>query len=63
VHTFENAGSSEARFLEVAAPGAFVGYFEELLAAVPASGEPPDPATIAALYEKYDIVPADTQQG
>ena len=62
VHTFENAGSSEARFLEVAAPGAFVGYFEELLAAVPASGEPPDPATIAALYEKYDIVPSDTQQ-
>ena len=63
VHTFENAGSSEARFLEVAAPGSFVGYFEELLAAVPASGGPLDPATIAALYEKYDIVPADTQQG
>jgi mannose-6-phosphate isomerase-like protein (cupin superfamily) len=62
VHTFENAGSSEARFLEVAAPGAFVGYFEELLAAVPAGGGPPDPATIAALYEKYDIVPVDTQQ-
>jgi mannose-6-phosphate isomerase-like protein (cupin superfamily) len=62
VHTFENAGSSEARFLEVAAPGSFVGYFEELLAAVPASGGPLDPATIAALYEKYDIVPADTQQ-
>jgi len=62
VHTFENAGSSEARFLEVAAPGAFVGYFEELLAAVPADGGPPDPATMAALYEKYDIVPADTRQ-
>ena len=62
VHTFENAGGSEARFLEVAAPGAFVGYFEELLAAVPAGGGPPDPAMIAALYEKYDIVPVDTQQ-
>ena len=62
VHTFENAGGSEARFLEVAAPGAFVGYFEELLAAGPAGGGPPDPAAIAALYEKYDIVPVDTQQ-
>ena len=61
-HTFENAGSSEARFLEVAAPGTFVGYFEELLAAVPAAGGPPDPATMAALWEKYDIVPVDTRQ-
>jgi len=43
----------------VAAPGAFAGYFEELLAAMPAGGVPPDPAAIAALYENYDIVPAD----
>ncbi len=61
VHTFENAAGSEARFLEVAAPGAFAGYFEELLAALPAGGGSPDPATVAALYEKYDIVPADAQ--
>jgi hypothetical protein len=61
-HTFENAAGSEARFLEVVAPGAFAGYFEELLAAMPAGGGPPDPATIATLYEKYDIVPVDTQQ-
>jgi mannose-6-phosphate isomerase-like protein (cupin superfamily) len=62
VHTFENAADSETRFLEVAAPGAFVGYFEELLAALPAGGGPPDPATVAVLYEKYDIVPADAQR-
>ncbi len=58
-HTFENAGSSEARFLEVAAPGSFAGYFEELLAAVPAAGGPPDQETMASLWEKYDIVPAE----
>lgn len=58
VHTFENAGSSEARFLEVAAPGSFAGYFQEVLAALPADGGPPDPETVAALWEKYDIVPA-----
>ena len=62
VHTFENAARSEARFLEVAAPGAFAGYFEEVLAALPAGGGPPDPETIASLYEKYDIVPAATQE-
>ena len=58
-HTFENAGNSEARFLEVVAPGAFAGYFEEVLAAAPAAGGPPDPETMAALWEKYDIVPAE----
>jgi hypothetical protein len=62
VHTFENAAGSEARFLEVAVPGAFAGYFEELLAALPAGGGPPDPETIAALYEKYDIVLADARE-
>ena len=62
-HTFENAGGSEARFLEVAAPGSFVGYFEELLAAMPAGGGPPDPGTMAALWEKYDIVPAELREG
>ena len=62
-HTFENGGSSEARFLEVAAPGYFAGYFEELLAAVPAGGGPPDPETIASLWEKYDIVSAELREG
>ena len=62
VHTFENVASSEARFLVVAAPGAFASYFEEVLAALPAGGGPPDPETIASLYEKYDIVPADARE-
>lgn len=62
VHTFENAMNSEARFLEVAAPGAFAGYFEEVLAALPAGGGPPDPETMAALWKKYDIVPADARE-
>ena len=63
-HTFENAWGSEARFLEVAAPGTFAGYFEELLAAtMPTAGGPPDPATMAALWDKYDIVPAEPQEG
>ena len=62
VHTFENAASSEVRFLEVVTPGAFTGYFEEMVAALPAGGGPPDPETVTALYEKYDIVPADAQE-
>ncbi len=62
VHTFENAASSEVRFLEIVTPGAFAGYFGELVAALPAGGGPPDPATVTALYEKYDIVPAGAQE-
>ncbi len=58
VHTFENAVGSEARFLEMVAPGVFAGYFEELVAALPAGGGPPDPEMVTSLYEKYDIVPA-----
>ena len=61
-HTFENAADTEARFLEVAAPGTFAGYFEELVGALPPDGGPPDPATVASLYEKYDIVPADARE-
>jgi len=62
VHTFENAANSEARFSEVVAPGAFAGYFEELIAAPLAGGWPPDPATVTSLYEKYDIVPAPQRE-
>lgn len=62
IHTFENAAASEARFLELVAPGSFAGYFEEMVAALPAGGGPPDPATVTALYEKYDIVPAAAQR-
>ncbi len=56
VHTFDNAAGSEVRFLEVVIPGAFAGYFGELVAALPAAGGPPDSATVTALYERYDIV-------
>ena len=63
VHTFENVGSSETRFLEMVAPGAFAGYFEEVLAAAPAGGGPPDPEAMAALWENYDIVPAGRREG
>ena len=62
VHTFENAARSEVKFLEVVAPDAFAGYFGELVAALPAAGGPPDPAMVKALYEKYDIFPADGQE-
>ena len=62
VHTFENAAGSEARFLELVAPGSFAGYFEEMVGALPAGGGPPDPATVTSLYEKYDIVPAAAER-
>ena len=57
VHTFENAATSVARFLEVTYPADFAGYFEEL-AALASNGGRPDPATMRSLYEKYDIIPA-----
>lgn len=55
-HTFSGHGESGARFLEVVTPGHFSGYFEEL-AALPATGGPPDPEVLRALWEKYDIIP------
>jgi mannose-6-phosphate isomerase-like protein (cupin superfamily) len=58
-HTFANHADGPARFFEVALPGQFVGYFDALHAALPATGGPPDPETIAALYAAYDTVPVD----
>ena len=53
-HAFWNAGPQPVRFLEVIAPGGFEHYFEEL--AVLAKGpEPPDPATLLALGNKYGV--------
>ena len=55
-HTFSSHEGRGARFLEVVTPGHFSGYFEEL-AALPVTGGPPEPDVLAALWEKYDIIP------
>ena len=52
-HTFSVLGSSPARWLGIFSPGRYVGLVEELGAIVPRHGAP-DPAAIAALFEKYD---------
>ncbi len=47
------------RLLVIAAPAGHERYFEEL-AALLATGGPPDPAAIAALRRKYDTVQLST---
>jgi mannose-6-phosphate isomerase-like protein (cupin superfamily) len=52
-HTFWNAGDEPCRILEIIAPAGFEGFFKELvdLGGVASS----DPATLAALCERYAI--------
>jgi mannose-6-phosphate isomerase-like protein (cupin superfamily) len=50
-HTFWNAGDEPTRLLEIISPGGFEHYFEDL-AAMLASGGPPD---MPAMTEKYGI--------
>jgi mannose-6-phosphate isomerase-like protein (cupin superfamily) len=52
-HTFVNAGSGLARWVGIFAPGHYRQLVEELGALLPADG-PPDPATLAALFARYD---------
>ncbi len=53
-HAFWNPGLQRARILEIIAPAAFEGYFEEL-GALLAAGGPPDPARLAEIAAKYDL--------
>src|SRR5690348_2083284 len=50
-HTFWNAGDEPARLLEIISPGGFEGYFEELIGLT----EPPTPATVAPIAERYGL--------
>jgi quercetin dioxygenase-like cupin family protein len=50
-HTFWNASDQPARLLEIISPAGFERYFEELVDLA----EPPDPATVAAIAERYGL--------
>lgn len=58
-HSFANRGTSPARMLVLVLPSGHEHYFEEL-AALLATGTPPEPAAIAALRLKYDTVQVST---
>ena len=53
VHGFSNAFDAPTRFLDIHAPGGFEGYFRELAAAGTR-----DPAVIARIGPRYDMIPA-----
>lgn len=52
-HTFATAGTGPARWVGIFAPGHYERLVEELGALLPTAG-PPDPAAVAALFERYD---------
>ncbi len=54
VHRYQNFTDRDARLLIVTAPGDFHGFFVEISAAAPATGQP-DPAVFAAIDAKYGI--------
>ena len=53
-HTFWNAGDEPARIAEIISPAGFERYFEELIELL-GSADPPDPARIASLAERYGL--------
>ena len=58
VHGFDNRGTAMARCLCVLTPGVLgPEYFRELRDVVAASGGKPDPAAMAAVMQRYGLVP------
>lgn len=55
-HAFWNPGDRQARFLELIAPGAFAGYFEEVAAALPdAESEAEAMARVESIAADYEM--------
>ncbi len=54
VHGFSNPCDTSTQFLDIHAPGGFEGYFRELAAAI--GGGTRDPATIAQIGSRYDMI-------
>ncbi len=52
-HTFRNSGETPARFLTTFTPDRYIRYFEEIAAAMDASGSLP-PARVAEIMGRYD---------
>lgn len=53
-HTFANAGSTPARFLNTFTPPQYIHYFEEMAALVGQSGVPPTPQQAREIMSHYD---------
>jgi mannose-6-phosphate isomerase-like protein (cupin superfamily) len=62
-HAFSNPGTEPAKLLWIYSPPGLEKYFEELVAALPPAGGPPDPAIMRQLLSRYDIEPAELPGG
>jgi len=60
VHSFDNTGSTDGRFLSVATPGIFgPSYFREVADVLAASPDgPPDRAALFAVMDRHGLTPA-----
>jgi len=54
-HSMWNAGTSEARMIEIISPAGFEKYFVELAAAVAAAGGRPDASIVGAVAERFGL--------
>ncbi len=52
-HTFRNPGDTPARFLNTFTPDRYIRYFDEMAAAIDASGQL-SPAQVAEIMARYD---------
>lgn len=55
LHSMWNAGSTEARMIEIISPAGFEKYFVEIAEAVAAAGGQPNPAIIEPLGRRYGL--------
>jgi mannose-6-phosphate isomerase-like protein (cupin superfamily) len=62
-HAFSNPGSQPATLLWVYSPPGLEKYFDELVAAMPPGGGPPNMGAVRELLARYDIEPAELPDG
>jgi len=55
LHAMWNASDAPARMIEIMSPAGFERYFVEMAEAIAAAGGQRDPATLAALRERYGL--------
>jgi quercetin dioxygenase-like cupin family protein len=60
IHSFENRGSTDAKFIAIATPGVFgPSYFREVGEVLAASaGGPPDLSAVMAVMRRHGLTPA-----
>ena len=55
LHSMWNAGTSQARMIEIISPAGFEKYFVELAEAIAAAGGLPDPSTMGAIAGRFGL--------